>query len=94
MKIYLVLHHEIMGTVDNYRVDEMVFYTASSFKKALQLIKKSGVSKWSFWEIQVHDMDRQEWPEHVGYFGLRGGKLAKPPVEKCVAIFKKERPNG
>ena len=35
-------------------------------------------------------MDNHDWPERVGYFGLRGGKLAKPPYDKCVAIFKKK----
>ena len=90
MKIYIVLHHEIMGPPNNYRADEMVFYTCSSMKKALALIKGSGVDRWSWWEIQVQDLDDQEWPEHVGYYGLRGGKLKKPPYEKCVEIFKKE----
>ena len=90
MRIFIVLHHEIMGTPDNYRADEMVFYTASSMKKALGLIKKSGVCRWSWWEIQVQDLDNMDWPEHVGYYGLRGGRLAKPPYEKCVEVFKKE----
>ncbi len=90
MRIFIVLHHEIMGTPDNYRADEMVFYTASSMKKALDLIKKTGVSRWSWWEIQMQDLDNFNWPEHVGYYGLRGGRLAKPPYEKCVERFKKE----
>jgi hypothetical protein len=38
MKIFIVLHHEIMGPLDNLRADEMVFFTASSLKKALNLI--------------------------------------------------------
>ncbi|WP_299465088.1 hypothetical protein [uncultured Gimesia sp.] len=59
-------------------------------KKALELIKKCYVVRWSWWEIQVQEMDSQEWPEHVGYYGRRGGKLAKPPYEKCVEIYKKE----
>ncbi len=91
MKIFIVLHHEIIGTPDDYRVDEMVFYTASSMKTALALIKKSRVDRWSWWEIQVQDLDRCEWPEHVGYYGLRGGTLTKPPHDKCVAMFKKNR---
>lgn len=94
MMIYLVLHHEIMGALDDLRADEMLFYTAKSYKKALEMIKTTGVSRWSWWEIQVQELDNPELPEHVGYFGLRGGKLAKPPFEKCVAIFKKEKPNG
>lgn len=89
MKIFIVLHHEIMGTTDDdLRADTMVFYTASSLKKALDLIKKSGVCRWSWWEIQVQDLDSHDWPERVGYYGPRGGKLAKPPYDKCVAIFK------
>ncbi len=90
MKIFIVLHHEIMGTADDYRADEMVFYTASSLKKAVDLIKKSRVDRWSWWEVQVQDLDSHDWPERVGYYGLRGGKLAKPPYDKCVAIFKKK----
>ncbi len=90
MKIYLVLHHEIMGAHDNLWADEMVFFTARSFEKAIRLIKNSHVSKWSWWEIQVHDLDSSDWPVSLGLFGLRGGKLRKSPYEKCVEIFKRE----
>ena len=92
MKIFLVLHHEIMGTLERHGADEMVFYTASSMKKALELIKKSWVDKWSWWEIQVQELDGNEWPEHVGYYGRKGGKLRAAPHKKCVEIFKKEGP--
>ncbi len=91
MKIFIVLHHEIMGTPENCRADEMVFYTCDSLKKAINLIRKSGVDRWSWWEIQSQELNRLDWPEHVGYYGLRGGKLAKAPYEKCVELFKKER---
>lgn len=90
-KIYLVLHHEIMGIPGNYRADEMLFYTASSLQHALNLIKKAHVDRWSWWEIQVHQLNSSEWPEHVGFFGLRGGRIARPNFEKYVAIFEKER---
>lgn len=93
MKVFIVLHHEIMGTAKNYRADEMLFYTCTSMKKALELIKQSRVDRWSWWEIQVQEMDSKEWPERVGFYGRRGGKLSKPPYEKCVEIFKKERRN-
>ena len=90
MKVFIVLHHEIMGTPQNCRADEMVFYTCRSMKKALELIKSSHVVRWSWWEIQVHDIDNHEWPEHVGYYGRRGGKLARQPYKKCIDIFKEE----
>lgn len=90
-KIYLVLHHEIMGVPGNYRADEMIFYTASSLSHSLKLIKESHVDRWSWWEIQVHDMNSTSWPEHVGFFGRRGGRIARPSFEKYVAIFEKER---
>lgn len=86
-----MLHHEIMGSPDHFRADEMLFYTCTSLKKALELIKKTSVDRWSWWEIQVQDMDTLKWPEHVGYYGRRGGKLAKRHYEKCVEIFKQER---
>ena len=91
MKVFLVLHHEILGTPQDCRADEMVFYTCSSMKKAIDLIRKSGVVRWSWWEVQVHDLNSSEWPEHVGYYGRRGGKLARPPYSKCVEIYRKER---
>jgi hypothetical protein len=50
MKIFIVLHHEIMGTPEDCRVDEMVFYTCDSLEKAISLIRKSGVDRWSWWE--------------------------------------------
>ena len=91
MKVFIVLHHEIMGQQDDFRVDEMLFYTSTSMEKALELIRKSSVDRWSWWEIQVQELNSLEWPEHVGYYGRRGGKLAKPPYEKCVDFFKKYR---
>ena len=90
MKIFIVLHHEIMGAPDWIRADEMVFFTASSMKRALQLIKTSFVCRWSWWEIQVQELDTDDWPSHVGYYGRRGGKLVKRPYKKCVELFKKQ----
>ena len=87
MTIYLVLHHEIMGGPDNLRADEMVFYAASSLQKALNLIKRSQVDLWSWWEIQKQTLDRDECPEHVGYYGRRGGKLARQPYGKCKELY-------
>ena len=69
MEIFIVLHHEIMGTPDNFRADEMVFFTCTSMKKALGLIKKSGVVHWSWWEIESQDVNSMDWPERVGYYG-------------------------
>ena len=91
MKIFIVLHHEIMGTPEDCRADEMVFYTCDSLKKAINLIRKSGVDRWSWWEIQSQELNGHDWPEPVGYYGLRGGKLAKPPYDKCVELFKEAR---
>ena len=66
-----------MGTPDNLRMDEMVFYTASSHKKALSLIKKVKTSKWSYWEIQVQEMNTPNWPENVKGYYKRDGKRMK-----------------
>lgn len=90
MRIFIVLHHEIMGTPDDCFADEMVFYTCTSMKKSLELIKESSVVHWSWWEIQSQEVNGMEWPQRVGYYGRRGGKIAKPPYEKCVESFKKE----
>lgn len=91
MQIYLVLHHEIMGTDDDPRADAMVFFTASSLQEALRLIRISYVARWSWWEIQVHRVNDSDWPEHIGYYGRRGGKLNRPPFKKCIALYR-ERP--
>ncbi len=91
MKVFLVLHHEIMGTPDNCRADEMVFYTCTSMKRALEHIKKTHEDRWSWWEIQSQETNRWEWPEHVGYYGRRGGQLANPPYKECVELFQKAR---
>lgn len=88
MKIYIVLHHEIMGTPADCRTDEMVFYTCTSIERALELIRTSHVVRWSWWEIQVQNFDDSEWPEHIGWYGRRGGKLSKPPYEKCVRLYR------
>lgn len=45
----------------------------------------------SWWEIRSQELNSYDWPEHVGYYGLRGGKLAKAPHDKCVELFKKAR---
>jgi hypothetical protein len=88
MKAFLVVHHEIMGTQGDCRVDEMVFDICSSLNKALDFIRKSDVVRWWWWEVQVQDLDSRNWPEHLGYFGRRGGKFAKPPDDECFKIFK------
>lgn len=87
MKVFLVLHHEIMGTPDDCRADEMVFYTCTSMNRALEHIKKTHVDRWSWWEIQSQETNSWEWPEHVGYYGRRGGKLNNPPYKKCVELY-------
>lgn len=87
MQVFLVLHHEIMGQPGNSRADQMVFHIKSSVDQALDIVRRSHVAKWSWWEIQVSELDADEWLEHVGYFGQRGGRLAKPPFAKCVAHF-------
>jgi len=91
MQIFIVPHHEIDGTLKDCRADEMVFYTCDSMKKALGLVKKSRVVRWSWWEIRSQKLNSIDWPEHVGYYGPRGGKLTKPPYDKCMEIFKQER---
>ena len=91
MRIFIVLHHEIMGRNDDLRADEMVFFTCTSFERAIGLIRKVRVDPWSWWEIQTQELDGDEWPEHVGYYGRRGGKLSKPPYEKCVERFREGR---
>ena len=91
MTVFIVLHHEIMGTSEDCWADEMVYYTCDSLKKAINLIRKSGVARWSWWEIQSQELNRRDWPDHVGYYGLRGGKLAKAPYEKCVELFRNSR---
>lgn len=94
MKLFHVLHHEFMGVIEPPLADEMLFYTASSLKKAIAMIKRAHTCPWSWWEIQVQDLDRQEWPEHFGYYGPRGGKLAAQPWAKCLALFQAARKRG
>lgn len=90
MKVYLVIHHEIMSS-DNHeeQVDPMLFHTASSFPNAIAYIKKSRVEPYSWWEIQEQTIDDFDWPVHVGWFGLRGGKLRKMPIVKAIEIYRK-----
>lgn len=91
MKVYLLLHHEIFRDGKKYRTDEIVFHIVSSKEKALQAIKTYSVNPYSWWEIQEHTVDDPEcnWPQHVGYYGLRGGKLKKQPYAKAVEAYKK-----
>jgi hypothetical protein len=86
--VYIILHHEIMGGREHPKDDEMLFYIASSLAKAIELIKRSYVCRWSWWEIQKVRMDDFDWPTHVGYYGRRGGKLKQPPsFEMCVKLY-------
>jgi hypothetical protein len=90
MRIYLVLHHEIFqrGPHD-YFADDVVFHVASSHENALAYIKRVHVDPYSWWEIQAVTVNGMDDPEHVGWYGRRGGKLAHPPFNKAVALFKK-----
>lgn len=88
MKLYIVLHHEIFY---GGRADEMTFFVASSLKKAIKMIKDSyGVSSYSWWEIQSYELDTLDWPEHVGWYGRKGGKLRSPPIEKATKAYNEE----
>jgi hypothetical protein len=71
VKVYIVLHHEIVQNGKGYRTDEMVFFVVSCMKKALEAIKQSHVDPYSWWEIQEQILDDPalNWPEHVGYSG-------------------------
>jgi hypothetical protein len=91
VKVYILLHHEIFQHGKSYLADPMVFYVLSSLRKALEAIKKSSVESYSWWEIQEQVLDDPDgnWPEHVGYYGRRGGKLSRPPYKKAVAMYKK-----
>jgi hypothetical protein len=91
MNIYLVIHHEIgepMG--EAHCVHAMVFNTTRTLAKALKIIKTGYVARYSWWEIQSQELDSDERPEHIGFFGPRGGKLAKAPYEKCIALYEKD----
>lgn len=87
-KIYIVLHHEIFFRGD-YVDDEMVFQVCSSLPKAIEYIRSARVDPYSWWEIQESTLDNGDWPVHVGWYGLRGGKLRKAPFEKAVKMYKK-----
>jgi len=92
MKLYIVLHHEIFY---GEHVDEMVFFVASSLEKAIEMIKESyGVSSYSWWEIQSYELDTLDWPEHVGWYGRKGGKLKEPPFHKALKAYEKEHKDG
>ena len=78
-----------MGLPPNLRMDEMVFYTASSFRKAKALLKASKVDKWSYWEIQFQKLNEQDWPEKVGYYERNGKKIKHPNYDKYEKRFLK-----
>lgn len=87
MKVYIVLHHEIFS---GERIDEMVFYVASSLKKAKELIKESGVDEWSWWEIQSYEIDEPDWPEHLGWYStITGRRIKNPPIKQAIKAYKK-----
>lgn len=90
MKVYILLHHEIMKRNDDYHADEMVFYILSSLEKAKEYMKTIEVSEYSWWEIQEQLIDEPEynWPEHIGYYNRNGRKIKKSPFEKCLSIHK------
>lgn len=90
MRIFLVVHHEIFQRGPNdYIADDVVLHVASSLKKALTYIKTTWVEPYSWWEIQEQKVDGMEYPEWVGWYGRRGGKLKYQPFDKSVQLFKK-----
>ena len=83
--VYLVLHYEIIG--EPHYVDEMIFYVCSSLEKAVEFIKTSKVSEWSWWEIQEQEVDLQEWPNRIGLYNRLGDKIEAAPIMECTKIF-------
>ncbi len=63
----------------------------ASLKKGISLIRKSWLIGGPGGRFNRKNVNRRDWPVHVGYYGLRGGKLAKVPYEKCVELFRKAR---
>mgnify|MGYP007120766191 FL=1 len=92
MKIFHVLHHEIFytGGIVEYRADEMLFHTCSTLKNAIKYIKTSSVEPWSWWEIQEHRVDHQDWPSHFAYYDYRGRKIDSPPYDASVKMYKRK----
>jgi hypothetical protein len=92
VKIYLVLHHEIMQRGRNhYFADDVVLHVASSPRKALAHVRSTSVAPFSWWEIQEQTVDDEEWPTHLGWYGRRGGKLKHPPFARAVEVYKRCR---
>jgi hypothetical protein len=90
-KVYLVLHHEAIQLNNEYIIDDIVMFAASTESKALHFLKTAGVDEHSFWEIVEWEVDeRIDEGRHIGWYGRRGGKLKEKPSQKAIDVLKRK----
>ena len=96
--IWVVLHCEVVLTVDSWLVDEAVLFVASSRATVERLIRSYRVDPGSWWRVECARLDDIEGTcthGRVGtvYYSRTGKVLRQPPKEAGyrAAIFRDRR---
>jgi hypothetical protein len=82
-RIWVVLHCEVVLTLQGPLVDEAVFFTASSRKSAERLMKKSWVEPGTWWLLESARLDSIEGTSEPPVLYSRAGRIIRTrPFEK------------
>lgn len=82
-RIWVVLHCEVMLTLQGPLVDEAVFFAASSKQSAERLIKRSWVEPGTWWRMECAGLDSIEGTRNPSILYSRAGRVIRTrPFEK------------
>jgi hypothetical protein len=89
--VWVVMHYEVMGLPDNYRVDSVQFHVSSSRDKAEEYVRRVRVDAHSWWQVHPHVLDAADFAEgeEVYYYSYRGARLRAAPTGRAVAAFRR-----
>ncbi|MHC5540204.1 hypothetical protein ACYOEI_18450 [Singulisphaera rosea] len=88
---WVVMHYEIMGLPDYYRIDSIQFHVSSSLEKAEEYMRRHFVSSYSWWQIHPHVVDTTNYDEgrEAYYYSHRVTRLKSPPMKRAIAAYRK-----
>jgi hypothetical protein len=84
---WIIIHCEIF---EAGFYDEMIFHVASSWRKAERYLVTHEMVMYSWWKVEVHGMDRNDYPEPlITHYSNKGKPLKSAPDKKAWAAFER-----
>jgi len=85
--IWVIIHCEIF---EAGFYDEMIFHLASSQRNAERYVAKNHMAAYSWWRVERHPLDSNEYPDpELQYFSNKGKRLKSAPQERAWATYER-----